>query len=329
MVLQIEFYKLHPETYTAGSAAATEVYQIHRLIITAFDSLNINLGTPISPMPLPEDNAEGNILVKMEGNTKQVRCSFKLDTNLISLAYVKSIGLGDLRSVDDEGVVDSDKDGNDHTYTAIEADDNLEFIDTILKEFESRSITDTFFFRLKDTSNSNITNFGRGSISSIDTSVDSSSPVVWNCNIDYLVGDVISIYDADVPTEPKNFSPTALQDDPSPPNLNINKLQFVWSDPDRSGGSGFTNFTLHWTAIEGTLGQGETKHNSLTIPYTTSGSTGSFPLYNSGTGLYTKVLRVQDGAKGDRVYSCYMTAANVSGNGEKTKRIKVVTQAGA
>ena len=327
MAIQIEFYKLHPEKYTATGESAADVYEIHRLVITAFDSLNINLNTPISPMPLPEDNAEGNILVKMEGNTKQVRCSFKLDTNLVTLAMVDNIALADIRSVDDESVVDKKINGSAYSYSTFPTDgsasdyNNLLMVQDILEEFESRSITDTFFFRLVDTSSSNqILHFGRGSINSIDTSVDSASPVVWNCNIDYLIGDVISIYDADVPTEPTNFNPTNVAN-----ASNSNKIQFVWSNPDRVGGSGLTDFTLHWTALDGSNLVGETKHNSLKIPYTTSGSTGSFPLYNSGTGLYTKILTVSDGALADKKYSCYMTASNTGGIGERTDRIKVYT----
>ena len=34
MVLQIEFYKLHPEKYTATGSSAADVYEIHRLVIT-------------------------------------------------------------------------------------------------------------------------------------------------------------------------------------------------------------------------------------------------------------------------------------------------------
>ena len=43
--------------------------------IPNFDSFNISVRTPISPMPLPEEKADENVLVKMEGNTSKRFCT--------------------------------------------------------------------------------------------------------------------------------------------------------------------------------------------------------------------------------------------------------------
>ena len=40
-----------------------------RYKVSYFDSVNFNYSSPISPMPLPEEGGEENVLVKMEGNT--------------------------------------------------------------------------------------------------------------------------------------------------------------------------------------------------------------------------------------------------------------------
>ena len=67
MTIYIQLFKIHPESYEASGNNPLNTYSIERLQITAFDSLGIDLNTPISPMPLPEENADANILVKMEG----------------------------------------------------------------------------------------------------------------------------------------------------------------------------------------------------------------------------------------------------------------------
>ena len=40
--------------------------------ISNISNLNWSIDTPVTPMPLPEDTHEENILVKMEGNTAKI-----------------------------------------------------------------------------------------------------------------------------------------------------------------------------------------------------------------------------------------------------------------
>mgnify|MGYP003136380658 CR=1 FL=1 len=54
--------------------ATDEVYYISNL-----NNLNWSIDTPVTPMPLPEDTHEENILVKMEGNTAKIDISWTLD----------------------------------------------------------------------------------------------------------------------------------------------------------------------------------------------------------------------------------------------------------
>ena len=341
MAITIQFYKIHPENYSSSQAASAGKYSIERLNITAFESLNINLNTPISPMPLPEDNSEGNILVKMEGNSKQVRCSFKIDKNIIDLAHAEGLALTDLRDPEDNSMVDLKADDSviDYTNQIKTNTNNIGLVDDLLRRFESRSITDTFWFRVVDWDPSRYSNAGgltaatnpiiagRGTINSIDTSADSASPVVWNCNIDYLIGDVISIYDADTPDQVNDFD--CEQADNSGTGDAKKKIKVVWSLPDRAGGSPITSFTIKWETIAGLDDSTtESKNNFLKITHTTSGSTGSFPLYDSGTGKYTKILTVGDGALAERTYAVSMYANNTGGSGTKSDIVTVLTPAG-
>lgn len=301
--VEIQLYKIHPEKYTNSSDDATDEYRIDKFVAKTFESIGIDLNTPISPMPLPEDRSTENILVKMEGNSQQVRFGCRFDGNLVELSYVE-----DLTSIrTDAGIVNVDTalDGSAYNYDTniITEDDNIQLVQTFLNNFESRSITDTFILRIVDKSQSpeKILFTGGGSIQSINTSTDSASPVVWNVNIDFLVGNVISIYDADVPEEI-----TGLQ--VSVPSSG--SIKFRWSDPAREGGSAITKFWFVWqdtllgvwnalnsityTAAQGTIPSGETKY-SYTL--TSLPTNKDYKVYvvaenTAGVGAISEIVRV-------------------------------------
>lgn len=301
--VEIQLYKVHPEKYTNSSVDAEDEYRIDKFVAKTFESIGIDLNTPISPMPLPEDRSTENILVKMEGNSQQIRFGCRFDGNLVELSYVE-----DLTSIrTDAGIVNVDTapDGSAYNYDTniITKDDNIQLVQTFLNNFESRSITDTFILRIVDKSQSpeKILFTGGGSIQSINTSTDSASPVVWNVNVDFLVGNVISIYDADVPEEI-----TGLQ--VSVPSSG--SIKFRWSDPAREGGSAITKFWFVWqdtllgvwnalnsityTAAQGTIPLGETKY-SYTLTSLPTNET--YKVYvvaenTAGVGAISEIVRV-------------------------------------
>ena len=55
--------------------------------IKNFESFNINLRTPISPMPLPEEKSGENVLVKMEGNTQVINLAWTLVESTTDLSF--------------------------------------------------------------------------------------------------------------------------------------------------------------------------------------------------------------------------------------------------
>ena len=335
MSIYIEIYKIKPKKYTRDGSDADDQYCIEKFQTTAFDNLQVDLNTPISPMPLPEDDAEGNILVKMEGNSKQIRVSFKFDSNITTLQHVTGFDedqlaySGDLPDVDyAEEVISGLTDGNKKwTYTNRTETNNLKLLKAFLYHFESRSITDLFLFRLVDSSvtitptSNHVIMESLGSISSISSSVDSASPVVWNCNIDFLVGDVISIYDSDTPDEVENFT-IAAGDNSLATGGDSNtkkKIIFKWSNPTRTGGSALTKFHLTWIDDE----NGE--HDGMTITYTEA-NTSTDTMSKSGS-LYSKIITNGDGIAGEKNYTCRMKAANTGGRGIVSDEVGVETPA--
>lgn len=243
--VEIQLYKIHPEKYTNTTANAADEYRIDKFVAKTFESIGIDLNTPISPMPLPEDRSTENILVKMEGNSQQVRFGCRFDGNLVELSYVEDLTeiltQAGIVNVDTKSAADG---GGAYDYDAniISEPDNIQLVQTFLNNFESRSITDTFIIRIVDKSQTpeKILFTGGGSIQAINTSTDAASPVVWNVNVDFLVGNVISIYDADVPEEVTGLEVST----PS-----SGRIKFRWSDPAREGGSAITKFTFVYQKV--------------------------------------------------------------------------------
>ena len=232
--IEIQLFKVHPELYTADSSAATDKFRIDKFTTTQFESFSIDMNTPISPLPLPEDTSTQNVLVKMEGNSQVIRFGCKFDVNLITLSYVKEINAIKTHAgfVD----VDFDPDGVSFAYTVESGiTNNINLLSFFLTNFESRSIRDTFVLRLRDVVSNTTLYEGFGSVQSVTTSVDAGSPVVWNVNVDFIVGKVVSIYDADVPEVV-----TALE--VSQPSSGT--IRFRFNAPTRAGGSVVIGYTF-------------------------------------------------------------------------------------
>lgn len=304
--IEIQLYKIHPEKYTNTTANAADEYRIDKFVAKTFESIGIDLNTPISPMPLPEDRSTENILVKMEGNSQQVRFGCRFDANLVELSYVEDLTeiltQAGIVNVDTRSSADG---GGAYNYDAniINEDDNIQLLQTFLNNFESRSITDTFVIRIVDKSQSpeKILFSGGGSIQSINTSTDSSSPVVWNVNVDFLVGNVISIYDADVPEEVTGLEVSV----PS-----SGSIKFRWSDPAREGGSAITKFTfVYQKVLEGNwIADNEITYAAAQATIPSNETKYSYTLSSLPTN--------QD-------YKVYMVAENTAGAGAISEIVRV------
>jgi len=294
--IMIELYKIHPESYTPqGGTDQTNIYRIDRFQAKTFESIGIDLNTPISPMPLPEDKSTENILVKMEGNSQQVRFGCKFDSNLVTLAHVDGIALGDI--IEDEGNIDVINGASGaYSYTPQTEANNILLVHAFLENFESRSITDSFLLRVIDTTTNSVFYEGSGSVSSISTSVDSSSPVVWTVNVDYLVGNVISIYDADTPemvTGLEISSPAS------------GSIKYRWTDPVRAGGTNITEFSLAYQKVNDAV----TYYHKVTQAEATTSIT---------NGKYQFTATSLTGQ-----YYVYIVAKNTGGSGIRSDRVRV------
>ena len=166
-----------------------------------------NLGTvsvvsdqPISPMALPQEDATENVLVKMEGNTQTITVNWKIgqDFPYPKKSETANVGISQIQS-DYERFYDSTAPAspitwNDLTYSVPE-----DTVAWLTNDFEGKDLSDRFILVL-----------GHGAlryegfVTRMTCSIDGASPVVWNVSMTFIVGNVISIYETDAPSEPRN-----------------------------------------------------------------------------------------------------------------------------
>jgi len=156
--------------------ATDEVYYISNL-----NNLNWSIDTPVTPMPLPEDTHEENILVKMEGNTAKIDISWTLDEG----AY-----FGTLNS--------------SNVFTAVGG--SLSSVNQIkkFKEFVPKSIGDGYSIRVIEDGVEIMRD--NGTISNMSFNITGGSPIVWNVNCAFYVGNVVALLDADIPNAPTSVT---------------------------------------------------------------------------------------------------------------------------
>ena len=164
------------EIYLISHVATNDVvYHVSNL-----NNLNWSIDTPVTPMPLPEDSHEENILVKMEGNTAKIDLSWTLTEGSF---------FGTLSSSN----VFTPETGGDITALA----QIVKF-----KEFVPKSIGDAYAIKIVGDGGS----IDDGTISSMNFSVSGSSPIVWNVNLAFYVGNVVAMLEADIPPAPTSVT---------------------------------------------------------------------------------------------------------------------------
>ena len=164
------------EIYLISHVAANDVvYHVSNL-----NNLNWSIDTPVTPMPLPEDTHEENILVKMEGNTAKIDLSWTLTEGSF---------FGTLSSSD----VFTPEAGGDITALA----QIVKF-----KEFVPKSIGDAYAIKIVGDGGS----IDDGTISNLSFSVSGGSPIVWNVNLAFYIGKVVAMLESDIPPAPTSVT---------------------------------------------------------------------------------------------------------------------------
>ena len=164
----------------------TEIYLIKKVgsnekvyHVSNLNNLNWSIDTPVTPMPLPEDTHEENILVKMEGNTAKVDLSWTLTE-------------GSFFGTLSNDVFTPETGGDITALAQIQK----------FKEFVPKSIGDSYSIKIVGDGG----NIDKGTISNMSFSISGSSPLVWNVQLQFYVGNVVAMLESDIPPAPTSVT---------------------------------------------------------------------------------------------------------------------------
>ena len=264
-----------------------------RYEINNLENLNVSLDQPVSPMALPQEDAQENILVKMEGNTETVSISWRIPDVGASLIRKED-------SVLDAGVIQDDSTGAtpvnwDSTPAYLSSGSNIAWF---LNEFQGRNISDRYFIKIPDL------NIKEGFINKLTFTISGDSPVVWQGNISLIIGNVISIYDADTPSEVRNSAVSQVDsggDTVSEGGGTADRIRLRWSAPTDS-----TTSIVKYKIYRGSDNSSLVLTNTLTDSNALDGAVSGNSSYKelevtglaSGTEYYFRISAVNTGGEG-------------------------------
>ena len=246
------------------SAAEQKGYTIKN-----FESFSINVRTPISPMPLPEETSDNNMLVKMEGNTTTLNLAWTLVDQTDALNFGnKSSSTTPIKTV-----------AQQLTYLS--------------QGLQGSSLNEKFKLQINYNEVGGEDLIFYGFVTDMSFSQTSSTPVTFIANMSFIQGHVITTLDDDVPSKPTSINLTTPSSGGGSGRLTVS-----WAVPSYAGGSNsITNYDLEFK--NSTSGQVEYKKFSQTgTSFTTP--TGSV---TSNTKFQVKIRA--NSSNGDGMWSEY------------------------
>lgn len=175
-----------------------------------FDNFSVELNTPVSPMPLPEESDDDNVLVKVEGNS-----------SIITFSWVISPQTSTTVTTDDSSPIPA---------SVATANEQVKFF---MNMFQPRSIDDKFRFLVDDGTDDLSKN---GFFTKFTFRRNSTETVTYRATASFIVGDVITVFETDAPSQPTNV--TAV------PGTSSGDLDVAWTASATIGGSAITDYTV-------------------------------------------------------------------------------------
>lgn len=215
------------------------------------DNFTPSYDIPITPMPIPQQDDTQNILTKIEGNSTTITVSW----------LIKDEGSTNILIYDSSLTSPNDK------YVGVSAKtiwEQLQFLD----QFQSTSLTDVYMIEIADSLSNNVTTPASpyyqkvGFITKIDPNFSSSEPNTIRCTLSFIVGNVITAFEANTPNEPTGVSVTSGS---------AAHATVTWTAPANTGG-GITGYVIYKKTTASTYDSG-TAVSAGASPYTFSGLT--------------------------------------------------------
>ena len=280
---------------------------VYRYTIPNLENMTVQYNTPISPMPLPEEDADENVLVKIEGNS----ASIDIDWTLADYEYTANQTPAQSHfqqwssdNTDNETLDSVTEDSRGKfdpvglTFRDIDepSGKSSRQIHMFRAFFESKSIDNDYLLTVED----DATGYGAstkptrwyGSISQMSFSISGMSPIVWKARIQFFVGNVISVFDSDSPESPQSLSAVYKTDDDvtgmALGTRDIIKIRF--KDPSSFGTTDVNQAIISYKQY------GKLEWTNVTYDIATT----------VANGAANKLTKVDDGGADDEYYVIYL-----------------------
>ena len=286
---------------------------VYRYTIPNLETLNIQYNTPISPMPLPEENVKENILVKIEGNSASIDIEWVLAQNDYTIGSNNETCLfaewNSEADVNDQMGVDNNNVRGKFDPVGLTFKDMLENskqpskqVQIFKEKFESTSLNNDFLITIEDGDN---TGYGLstdpmriyGSPSQMSFNISGSSPIVWRARIQFFEGNVITVFDPDSPESPQNLSMVGQKDYGTTPYDERDVFKIRFQDPTSFGATDTHTATISYRRA------GKLQWHSVSYGIETTQGT------NGSSGVNGKLTKINDGGADHGYYVIYLPAA--------------------
>ena len=272
--------------------------------ITNLDNISINHNSPVSPMPLPEENDEANMLIKIEGNSGDVQLSWRIIPVTTPITYERvTIMLDGVPSTSYQATIPphlSVWEQRQFLYNMIPVhiEERYDLIIDYNDDFTIAEMGDVEFSSGDD---STVYQQFSGTWQKIDFRMAGGSPAVFDTSLTFMIGDVIAGYSIDQPTSPKNFKITVPSQTPIR-DITNNTFTFTWTKPStvpNEANYPITGYNFYYVKKL----SGERKRLEL------------------GNVLTANLTITQLTANGD--YSVYVRSKTATGEGEKSTTLTI------
>ena len=190
-----------------------------RYTLPNFKSITYDMNTPVSPMPMPEEDASENVLVKIEGNSSAININWTIKD------------MGTVKTVQHTTLVGA---VTDYAASSTIRDQIFWFKDT----FRPVGVSSAYklIIRLDEADSSKDIEFP-GTFAGFNFSMMSPNLLTFNATAKFMEGAVAALYEVDTASAPRNLtitSPSAGQIDAS------------WTAPSDSGASAISDYKIYY-----------------------------------------------------------------------------------
>lgn len=192
--------------------AVDDPSELYRYEVRNLKRFSYDMNTPVSPMPLPEETAEENILIKIEGNSSAFDLAWLIKDQPTDTAPLNTIS-GSTKSIRDQVRFFEDK------FVPTSVDDSM----ALLIDFDGSGNLDT---------PGNLTY--RGIFTQVHVDMTDPALLTFNARCKFLQGNVALMYEVDVVSEPLDFN---VSD-------SVGSFDADWSLPLDEGSGTLSNYVV-------------------------------------------------------------------------------------